>query len=226
MLAGLVDGLVFAVLLSPLVALTWIRRRRDPSGAATTILDVAGTTVEAACRIWAVAELGQTPRQRALGIRLADRRTGAIPTPSQLLVRWAVTKPGEALIRLLPPVPDKARQATRTAAALRPEIAQLRQQFEGDRQGLNAALLALYRDSGVNPMDSCLPVLVRVLPGLLYECVVHGFALRGPLHRACTTGQRGRFSSSPMPGSDPAPATATARVGRAPLPPDRGPCAR
>lgn len=45
---------------------------------------------------------------------------------------------------------------------LQPETERLKKEFKGDPVGLNAAMSELYQKKGVNPVTSCLPVLVQM----------------------------------------------------------------
>ena len=62
---------------------------------------------------------------------------------------------------------------------IQPLMKQIQQQHKGDRVAMNEAVMALYKEHGVNPVGSCLPlvlqapvfmILWRVLRGLTKEC--------------------------------------------------------
>lgn len=45
---------------------------------------------------------------------------------------------------------------------LAPETERLKKEFKGDPAGLNQAMTKLYQDKGMNPLSSCLPMLVQM----------------------------------------------------------------
>jgi len=53
-------------------------------------------------------------------------------------------------------------RSQRAVQALQPEVQALRERYGDDRQGFSAALLALQRDRGVNPLAGCLPALLQL----------------------------------------------------------------
>ena len=57
-----------------------------------------------------------------------------------------------------------------------PELKKLKEKHKGDNQKLQAEMMALYREHGVNPVGSCLPLLFQlpVFMGLFF--VLRGFA--------------------------------------------------
>lgn len=66
------------------------------------------------------------------------------------------------LIRLaLWPLISKQLHSQKKLQALQPEIAKLREQAGGDKQKESAALMELYREREINPLASCLPLLVQ-----------------------------------------------------------------
>ncbi len=55
-------------------------------------------------------------------------------------------------------------KGTRSMMAMQqyqPEIRRIQQEFKGDRQKLNEELLKFYRENQINPMGSCLPLLIQ-----------------------------------------------------------------
>ena len=57
-----------------------------------------------------------------------------------------------------------------------PELQKLKEKHKGDNQKLQAEMMALYREHGVNPVGSCLPLLFQlpVFMGLFF--VLRGFS--------------------------------------------------
>lgn len=97
---------------------------------------------------------------------------------------WAL--PGESLglgiialtllVRLvLLPTSAQGVRAQRELQALQPEIEALREQYKDNPEELNKRIFALYQEHKVNPLGSCLPLLIQ-LPILLilYRVFVSG----------------------------------------------------
>ena len=71
------------------------------------------------------------------------------------------------LIRIvLYPLAQAALRSQVAMQELQPRLKELQVKHEGDREGLARATMALYRESKVNPLSSCLPVLIQ-LPFLI-----------------------------------------------------------
>lgn len=71
------------------------------------------------------------------------------------------------LIRLvLYPLTQVTLRSQVAMQALQPKLKELQTKHKGDREGLAKATMALYRESKVNPLSSCLPVLIQ-LPFLI-----------------------------------------------------------
>ena len=65
------------------------------------------------------------------------------------------------LIRLvLTPLDIKSRVGMRKTAALQPKLAALQKKYANDKEKLNQKTAELYKKEGVNPMSSCLPLLL------------------------------------------------------------------
>src|SRR5436190_11704550 len=78
---------------------------------------------------------------------------------------------------LLTPFTVKSTRSMLAMQRLQPEIKRLQQQHKNDRQALNEAMMAFYKEHNVNPLGGCLPMLLQmpVFFGL-YE------AIRGLTH--------------------------------------------
>lgn len=90
-----------------------------------------------------------------------------IPTHNLGLAIIALT----LLVRLaLRPLKVKSIESQIKQQALQPELKELQERHKGDRSGLTAAQLQLYRDRGINPASGCLPTLVQIVIviGLFY----------------------------------------------------------
>ncbi len=67
------------------------------------------------------------------------------------------------LMRLiLVPLFVKQMHATRKMAALAPQLQELRKKYKNDKQKLNEATMALYKENGANPLAGCLPLLAQM----------------------------------------------------------------
>src|SRR5438874_1920434 len=77
----------------------------------------------------------------------------------------------------LTPFTVKSTRSMLAMQRLQPEIKRLQQQHKNDRQALNEAMMAFYKEHNVNPLGGCLPLLLQmpVFFGL-YE------AIRGLTH--------------------------------------------
>ncbi len=65
------------------------------------------------------------------------------------------------LIRLvMTPLDFKSRKGMRKTAKLQPKMAELQKKYANDKEKLNAKTAELYKKEGVNPMSSCLPLLL------------------------------------------------------------------
>lgn len=61
-----------------------------------------------------------------------------------------------------------------------PRMQALREQYGDDRQGLNAAMLELYRTEKINPLGGCLPILLQIPVFLtLFRVIQSSVELRG-----------------------------------------------
>lgn len=66
-------------------------------------------------------------------------------------------------------------KASRSMQILQPKLKELQKKFANDRQELGRQTMALYRESRVNPLASCLPILIQI-PFLiaLYQVFISG----------------------------------------------------
>src|SRR2546423_15474014 len=78
---------------------------------------------------------------------------------------------------VLAPLTIKGTRSMLAMQKLQPEIRRLQQQHKNDRQALNEAMMAFYKEHNVTPLGGCLPLLLQmpVFFGL-YE------AIRGLTH--------------------------------------------
>ncbi len=92
------------------------------------------------------------------------------------------------LIRIcLIPLFVKQIKATRNMQALQPKMKAIQERYKSDRQRQSEEMMKLYKESGTNPLSSCLPILVQS-PFFM--------ALYGVLHNIATGHQVGVIHSS------------------------------
>lgn len=79
------------------------------------------------------------------------------------------------LIRLLAwPFMASQMRATKKMADLKPHLDVLKVKHKGDKQGMAAAQMALYKEHGVNPAGGCLPALIQIPVFIgLYQSIIH-----------------------------------------------------
>ena len=46
--------------------------------------------------------------------------------------------------------------------SVNPKIQEIRERYKGDKQQMNAAMMALYKTEKINPMGGCLPVVIQI----------------------------------------------------------------
>jgi YidC/Oxa1 family membrane protein insertase len=75
------------------------------------------------------------------------------------------------IIRLaLLPLSWKAIKSQYALKELQPELERIKQQYKDDKQGQQKALLDFYKQNKINPLSSCLPILIQI-PKMLYPWV-------------------------------------------------------
>ena len=67
-----------------------------------------------------------------------------------------------AIMLLLTPLTVKSTRSMLAMQRLQPEIKRLQQQHKNDRQALNEAMMAFYKEHNVNPVGGCLPMLLQM----------------------------------------------------------------
>src|SRR3954466_2430472 len=63
---------------------------------------------------------------------------------------------------ILTPFTVKSTRSMLAMQRLQPEIKRLQQQHKNDRQALNEAMMAFYKEHNVNPLGGCLPMLLQM----------------------------------------------------------------
>lgn len=77
---------------------------------------------------------------------------------------------------LLWPLMSSSLKSQKAMQQIQPKLDALKGQYGDDKEGLSKAMMALYQEEKVNPLASCLPILIQ-LPVLiaLYRVLFHGF---------------------------------------------------
>lgn len=87
------------------------------------------------------------------------------------------------LIKLmLQPISKKGMESTAKMSALNPKLEELKTKYADDPNALNAAMEKLYKEEGINPMGSCLPMFIQFPVFIaLYGLLNNHFELRGAM---------------------------------------------
>lgn len=73
-------------------------------------------------------------------------------------------------------------ESTAKMSALNPKLEELKAKYADDPNALNAAMAKLYKEEGINPMGSCLPMLIQFPVFIaLYGLLNNHFELRGAM---------------------------------------------
>lgn len=78
------------------------------------------------------------------------------------------------IMMLVLPLTLKSTKGMLEMQRLQPEMRRLQQQHRGDRQKLNEEMMKLYQEHKVNPLASCLPLLVQMPVFFIMFRVLHG----------------------------------------------------
>ncbi len=81
---------------------------------------------------------------------------------------------------LLAPFMHKSLKSQKKMTALQPKLNELREKHKDDKEGQAKAMMELYKEHKINPLSSCLPLLLQ-LPILIALYQVFSKALRGNL---------------------------------------------
>jgi YidC/Oxa1 family membrane protein insertase len=77
------------------------------------------------------------------------------------------------------PLTIKGTRSMMSMQKFQPEIKRLQQEHKGDRQKLNEEMMRFYRENNINPMGSCLPLLIQIPVFIILYRVVHGITRFG-----------------------------------------------
>ncbi len=81
---------------------------------------------------------------------------------------------------ILAPLMHKSLKGQKAMSALQPKMAELKETHKNDKEAQAKAMMELYKEHKVNPLSSCLPVLIQ-LPILIALYQVFAKALKGNL---------------------------------------------
>lgn len=174
-MASVIDSLPFFALA---VRESNARARRAGRGS-----QLVGFGLSGAYCILLTAKHGQTLGQMLLGIRVVDAKTAALPTPMQAAVRWTVAMVPHSLAQVVP-LSRRVDTALAAIRELQPEIDRLTQRYEGEGKMLNEELMRLFSEADGNPIEACLPIILRALPSLAMTCVLYAPLLKGSQRQA------------------------------------------
>lgn len=77
------------------------------------------------------------------------------------------------------PLTHKSYKSMKDMQKIQPKMAALKEKFKNDRDGMNKAVMELYRDNKVNPMGGCLPMIVQIpVFFALYKALMFSIELR------------------------------------------------
>ena len=83
-----------------------------------------------------------------------------------------------AVMILLMPLTLKATRSTIKMQEMQPRLKELQKKHKDDKQTLNAELMALYQENGINPVGGCLPMLAQLPVFLVLFNVLRGLSRR------------------------------------------------
>lgn len=83
---------------------------------------------------------------------------------------------------LLQPLSKKGQESTAKMSALNPQIQEIQERYSDNPEAMNAAMSKLYKEEGINPMGSCLPMLIQFPIFIaLYGLLNNHYELRGAM---------------------------------------------
>lgn len=83
---------------------------------------------------------------------------------------------------LLVPLFVKQIRAQRNLQAIQPQLKEIQAKYAGDRERQSQEMMKLYKDSGTNPLSSCMPILLQMpIFFALYNVLQQGIAQERPI---------------------------------------------
>jgi YidC/Oxa1 family membrane protein insertase len=105
---------------------------------------------------------------------------------------------------VLAPLTVKSTRSMLALQRLQPEIKKLQTAHKGDRQALNEAMMAFYKEHKINPLGGCLPMLLQMPVFIIMYQVISGLVkASGPKYLDPESSQLARDiirDSAPKPG--------------------------
>jgi YidC/Oxa1 family membrane protein insertase len=83
-----------------------------------------------------------------------------------------------AVMVLLMPLTLKATRSTIKMQQVQPELKKIQKKHKGDREALNAEMMELYQENGINPIGGCLPMLAQMPVFLVLFRILRGLTRR------------------------------------------------
>jgi YidC/Oxa1 family membrane protein insertase len=83
-----------------------------------------------------------------------------------------------AVMILLMPLTLKATRSTIKMQEMQPRLKELQKEHKDDKQTMNAELMALYQENGINPVGGCLPMVAQLPVFLVLFNVLRGLSRR------------------------------------------------
>lgn len=83
-----------------------------------------------------------------------------------------------AVMVLLMPLTLKATRSTIKMQQVQPELKRIQKKHKGDREALNAEMMELYQENGINPIGGCLPMLAQMPVFLVLFRILRGLTRR------------------------------------------------
>jgi YidC/Oxa1 family membrane protein insertase len=101
---------------------------------------------------------------------------------------FAISMLTVSVMLVLAPLTIKSTRSMLALQRLQPEMKKLQQQHKGDRQALNEAMMAFYKEHQINPLGGCLPMLLQMPVFIIMYRVIHGLIDKdGPSYIAKTS---------------------------------------
>lgn len=82
------------------------------------------------------------------------------------------------IMLVVTPLNVKATRSMMAMSAMAPEMKKIQQEFADDRVRMNEELLAFYRENKINPVGSCLPMLLQIPFFIVLYQVIYGLTRR------------------------------------------------
>jgi len=79
-----------------------------------------------------------------------------------------------AIMLVLTPLSIKSTRSMIKMQRLQPEMKRIQAQFKGDREAQNREMMAFYQANNINPLSSCLPMLLQLPVFFVLYQVLHG----------------------------------------------------